>query len=116
MTGEPTPSRNSIWLGQGRTAQRIAPGDARSHHRALVLHALYRGGGLSRADLSRELGLSRVTISDVVGDLLDDKLVVELGTRPSAKPGKPATMLDVNRQGIEQALDIVKQVMNKLNQ
>jgi len=60
---------------------------------------LYRDRGRSRADLARELGLSRVTISDVVGDLLEEDLVVELGIRADSRPGKPATMLDVNRQG-----------------
>ena len=94
----PTGTANR-WLGRGQTAQRLGPSDARSHHRALVLQALYRGRGLSRADLSRDLGLSRVTISDVVGDLVDEALVVELGTRPAARPGKPATVLDINRQG-----------------
>jgi predicted NBD/HSP70 family sugar kinase len=64
-----------------------------------VLQALYRDRGRSRADLARELGLSRVTISDVVGDLLEERLVVELGVRADSRPGKPATMLDVNRQG-----------------
>ncbi len=64
-----------------------------------MLQALYRGRGLSRADLSRELGLSRVTISDVVGDLIEEGLVLELGTRASSRPGKPATMLDINREG-----------------
>lgn len=64
-----------------------------------MLQALYRDRGRSRADLARELGLSRVTISDVVGDLLEEDLVVELGTRADSRPGKPATMLDVNRQG-----------------
>ena len=87
------------WLGPGRTTQRLGPSDARSHHRALVLQALYRGRGLSRADLARELGLSRVTISDVVGDLVEEALVVERGTRPASRPGKPATVLDINRQG-----------------
>jgi len=87
------------WLGQGRTAQRLGPSEARRHHRALVLQTLYRGHGLSRADLSRELGLSRVTISGVVGDLVDEAFVVELGTRPASRPGKPAMVLDINRQG-----------------
>ncbi len=64
-----------------------------------MLQALYRGRGLSRADLSRQLGLSRVTISDLVGDLVEDCLVIELGTRAASRPGKPATMLDINRQG-----------------
>ncbi len=64
-----------------------------------MLQGLYRGRGLSRADLSRELGLSRVTISDVVGDLVEEDLVVELGTRAVSRPGKRATMLDINRHG-----------------
>ena len=64
-----------------------------------MLQALYRDRGRSRADLARELGLSRVTISEVVADLLEEHLVVELGTRADSRPGKPATMLDVNRQG-----------------
>lgn len=87
------------WLGRGLAAQRLGPSEARSHHRSLVLQSLYRGRGLSRADLSRELGLSRVTISDVVGDLVDEGFVVELGTRTASRPGKPATVLDINRSG-----------------
>jgi len=95
----PTTGPATRWSDRGGATQRLVPSDARNHHRALVLQALYRGRGLSRADLARELGLSRVTISDVVGDLVDEGLVVELGTRVDSRPGKPATMLDVNRQG-----------------
>lgn len=40
-----------------------------------------------------------MTISDVVGDLVDEAFVVELGPRPGSRPGKPATVLDINRQG-----------------
>jgi predicted NBD/HSP70 family sugar kinase len=87
------------WLGRGPTTQRLGPSEARSHHRSLVLQTLYNVRGLSRADLSREVGLSRVTISDLVGDLVEEGLVVELGTRTPSRPGKPATMLDINRQG-----------------
>jgi predicted NBD/HSP70 family sugar kinase len=99
--GDPSSSTTPAtrWLGRGPTTQRLGPSEARSHHRALVLQALYRGRGLSRADLSREVGLSRVTISDLVGDLVEEDLVVELGTRAASRPGKPATMLDINRQG-----------------
>lgn len=95
----PSPGVAPRRVDQSLAPQRIGPGEARSHHRALVLQALYRDRGRSRADLARELGLSRVTISDVVGDLLEEHLVVELGTRADSRPGKPATMLDVNRQG-----------------
>lgn len=89
----------NTWRVSGRGPQRIGPAEARHHHRTLVLQSLYRDSGRSRADLARELGLSRVTISDVVSGLVDDGLVVELGTRTDARPGKPATLLDINRQG-----------------
>jgi len=82
-----------------RPGARILPGQARSHNRALVLQSLYRTSGLSRADVAREVGLTRVTISDLVSDLIDERLVIELGVRSDARPGKPATVLDINRSG-----------------
>ncbi|WP_084038343.1 ROK family transcriptional regulator [Demequina sp. NBRC 110053] len=82
-----------------RPGARVRPEHARRHNRALVLQALYRGGGMSRADIAREVGLTRVTISDLVADLIEEHLVVELGIRPDSRPGKPATMLDINRDG-----------------
>jgi len=82
-----------------RPGARILPGHARSHNRALVLQSLYRTSGLSRADVAREVGLTRVTISDLVADLIDEGLVIELGVRSDARPGKPATVLDINRSG-----------------
>lgn len=77
----------------------MLPEHARAHNRALVLQALYRAAGLSRADLAREVGLTRVTISDLVADLIAQRLVIELGVRNDARPGKPATVLDINRTG-----------------
>src|SRR5690606_5561668 len=77
------------------------PEDARSHNRSRVLQALYRGAGLSRADLAREVGLTRVTISDVVAELIAEGLVVALGLRADSRPGKPATLLDINREGLQ---------------
>ncbi len=82
-----------------RAGARIQPANARSHNRALVLQSLYRTSGLSRADVAREVGLTRVTISDVVAGLIDENLVIELGVRSDARPGKPATVLDINRSG-----------------
>ena len=82
-----------------RPGARVRPEHARRHNRALVLQALYRSEGLSRADIAREVGLTRVTISDLVGDLIEENLVLELGTRAGSRPGKPATVLDINRAG-----------------
>ncbi len=87
------------WAAAVRPGARVLPEHARAHNRALVLQSLYRAAGLSRADLAREVGLTRVTISDLVSDLIAQQLVVELGIRNDARPGKPATLLDINRTG-----------------
>jgi len=80
-----------------RPNSKVLPGRARAHNRSLVLQTLYRGSGLSRADLARKTGLTRVTISDLVAELIRDGLVLETGHRDEARPGKPAVLLEVNR-------------------
>jgi len=80
-----------------RPTGKVLPEHARSHNRALVLQTLYTAGAQSRADVARETGLTRVTISDLVAELIAEGLVVELGQREDARPGKPATIIDVDR-------------------
>jgi predicted NBD/HSP70 family sugar kinase len=67
--------------------------DARRHHRSLLLQSLFRSGPASRADLARTTGLTRVTVSDLIGQLLDEGLVAELGARQGTRVGKPATLV-----------------------
>ena len=95
----PRKTRTGARAGAVRAGARVRPEHARRHNRALVLQTLYRGEGMSRADLSREVGLTRVTISDLVADLIKEDLVIELGIRSDSRPGKPATLLDINRKG-----------------
>ncbi|KAA1420744.1 ROK family transcriptional regulator [Mumia zhuanghuii] len=71
----------------------MLPADTRRHHLSLLLQCLADTGPLSRADLARATSLTRVTVSDLVAELLADGLVAELGTKPGARPGKPATLL-----------------------
>jgi predicted NBD/HSP70 family sugar kinase len=80
-----------------RPTSKVLPEHARSHNRSLVLQTLYTAGAQSRADVARETGLTRVTISDLVAELIAEGLVVELGQREDARPGKPATIIDVDR-------------------
>jgi len=84
-----------------RPGAKSLPGHSRRHNRALVLQTLYRSGAVSRADLARSTDLTRVTISDLVAGLITDNLIVELGYRDDARPGKPATLLDINRTGFQ---------------
>lgn len=80
-----------------RPTTKVLPEHARGHNRSLVLQTLYRAGQQSRADLARETGLTRVTISDLVAELMGEGLVIETGQREDARPGKPATLLDLDR-------------------
>ncbi|GAA1688353.1 ROK family transcriptional regulator [Microbacterium sediminicola] len=82
-----------------RTAAKVLPEHARAHNRSLVLQTLFHDGAMSRADLARETALTRVTISDLVAELITDGLVAELGAREAAGPGKPAILVDLDRAG-----------------
>ena len=84
-----------------RPSAKVLPEHARSHNRSLVLQTLYRAGQQSRADIARSTGLTRVTISDLVGEFITEGLIVETGQREDARPGKPATLLDINRSAFQ---------------
>lgn len=88
-------------FGAGRSlrhARKVLPEHARAHNRSLVLQTLFHQGAMSRADLARETRLTRVTISDLVAELIVDGYVAELGTREAAGPGKPAILVDLDRE------------------
>ncbi|MEO7123877.1 MAG: ROK family transcriptional regulator, partial [Lacisediminihabitans sp.] len=83
-------------------SSKVLPEHARVHNRSLVLQTLYGSGQQSRADVARSTGLTRVTISDLVAELVEEGLVIELGRREAAPSedahrGKPAILLDIDR-------------------
>lgn len=96
MTGTETRSFGGRVL---RQVTKVLPEHARAHNRSLVLQTLFHQGAMSRADLSRETGLTRVTISDLVAELISDGYVAERGTREASGPGKPAILVDLDREG-----------------
>jgi predicted NBD/HSP70 family sugar kinase/biotin operon repressor len=81
---------------------REAPGSLeslRARNRALALAVLQSRGAASQADIVRETGLSRTTVSSLVADLLEEGVVVERsdGARqaPSPSGGRPPTLLTI---------------------
>jgi predicted NBD/HSP70 family sugar kinase len=78
----------------------VLPEHARRNNRSLVLQTLLHHGPSSRADLARGTGLTRVTVSDLVGDLLSEELVEELGLRPGSRVGKPATLVGLRADAV----------------
>src|SRR6478752_2756306 len=97
-----SPTANARAFAPGRTLRqgaKVLPEHARGHNRSLVLQTLFHQGAMSRADLSRETGLTRVTISDLVAELISDGFVAEIGVREASGPGKPAILVDLDRAG-----------------
>lgn len=67
--------------------------DSRRHHRAMLLQELFADGPASRADLARSSGLTRVTVSDLVAELIAEGLLEELGAPVEIRVGKPPTLV-----------------------
>lgn len=70
----------------------------RTFNQRLVLRAIYDHSAISRAGVARLTGLTRTTVSELVGDLLRVGLVEEIGRGPSTG-GKAPILLSVRAQG-----------------
>ena len=70
----------------------------RTFNQQLVLRALHDHSPLSRADLARLTGLTRTSVSDLVGTLIDDGLIEEVG-RGQSSGGKSPILLRVAPDG-----------------
>lgn len=59
----------------------------RRHNRQLLLRAVYTGLADNRAALAQETGLAKPTVSDLIGELIADGLLVEGGLGESSESG-----------------------------
>jgi predicted NBD/HSP70 family sugar kinase len=59
----------------------------RQHNRQLLLRAVYTGLADNRAALAAETGLAKPTVSDLIGELIDEGLLVESGRGESTEIG-----------------------------
>jgi len=68
----------------------------------MVLQHLFHTGPGSRADLARSTGLTRVTVSDLVGELLAEGLVAELGQEEEeGKVGKRGMLVGLRTDAFQ---------------
>jgi predicted NBD/HSP70 family sugar kinase len=90
VTSTSAPVRRAL-----RPSGRLLPEDTRRHHRALLLQLLFRFGPASRADLARSSGLTKVSVSDVVGDLVAEGLLSESAAPVQGRVGKPPVLVQL---------------------
>ncbi|MGQ0848169.1 MAG: ROK family transcriptional regulator [Actinomycetota bacterium] len=72
--------------------------DSRRSNLRTTLELVSQRGATSRAEISRQTGLTRAAVSSLVGELIDQGLLRELGQGTSAG-GKPPTLLALNERG-----------------
>ena len=76
------------------SVQKATRKQSKAHNKRLILKTIYDQAPISRADVARVTHLTRPTISSIVGELLEEGVVAEIGQGPSAG-GKPPTWLSV---------------------
>jgi predicted NBD/HSP70 family sugar kinase len=62
-------------------------GQLKRDNRQLLLRAVYTGVASSRAELAQETGLTKPTVSDLIGELIDEGFLVETGLGKSTDEG-----------------------------
>lgn len=68
----------------------------RDQHRADVLALLHRGRRLTRGEISEALRLTRTTVSDVLGSLIDQGIITVTEQRSPGGRGRPAEVLGIH--------------------
>lgn len=85
-----------ISSSRGGAPDKASSAGTRRHNLALVLRQVLDGSANTRASIARAVGLTRVAISSLVSELIEDRLICEVGTNEKGRPGKPATLLDID--------------------
>jgi predicted NBD/HSP70 family sugar kinase len=78
--------------------ERATHKQTRTFNQQLVLRALHDRSPLSRADLARLTGLTRTSVGDLVGTLIEDGLIEEVG-RGRSSGGRSPILLQVAPDG-----------------
>lgn len=79
-----------------RSGSKADPSDVRAANRLLMFDLLFPNRTMSRVELGRQTGLSRVAASEAVGDMLDKYILREIGVDERSGRGKRAVMLAIN--------------------
>ncbi|BDR52222.1 NagC family transcriptional regulator [Bombiscardovia nodaiensis] len=79
-----------------KTLSKAIPESVRRHNRSVLLQLLYPDRALTRADLARASGLTRVAVSDIVARLLEEGLLAQMGPSPASGPGKRGRLLKID--------------------
>lgn len=80
----------------------------------IVLETVIENGPISRAELSKELGLTKATISSIVKDLLKQELIIEVGSGPSDVGRKPILLEFNEKAGYSICIDLGVEIITTM--
>lgn len=93
-----------------RHPRKTSRDDSRRWNLLTTLQTIAAHRTISRAEIARVTGLTRASVSSLVGELITDGLVVDLGPVEAASAGKPPALLTINDTGREiVTLDLSRQ-------
>ncbi|WP_040226852.1 ROK family transcriptional regulator [Bhargavaea cecembensis] len=75
-------------------------------NKSIVLDLIIQNGPISRADISKETGLNRATVSTMVAELIEDSFVFEIGEGKSSGGRKPVMLYFNERAGFAVGIDL----------
>ena len=78
----------------------------REMNEKLVLKTIIGEGTISRADIAKQLSLNKTSVSSIVADLLDKKLIVETGCGESSGGRKPILVMLNYKAGYSLSFDV----------
>src|SRR5690242_140606 len=85
----------AAWAGSGAGRAPADFSDVRATNLAVVLGYVRANAPCSRADIAASTGLNKATVSSLVGELIDRRLLRETGLT-ERRIGRPATMIVVD--------------------
>jgi predicted NBD/HSP70 family sugar kinase len=87
-------------LGQPSVAQPSNQHTVRRNNLSVVLRQVVEHGPRSRATIAHDTGLNKTTVSSLVGELIERRLLTERGAEQRAGAGRPGLVLDIARDGV----------------
>lgn len=71
--------------------------DVKIRNRSRVLKILRRDNGVSRKDIADEMNLTKAAISSIISELIEEKIIVETGSKETGAIGRSKITLELNR-------------------
>lgn len=84
----------------GKRSRELYEYFAQQPSRVEVLRAIYNSGGISRADIARVTGLTKVTVSEIVSRLGSFRLIQESEPQRKNSVGKPPILVEILRDSL----------------